>query len=286
MDDYQKIINRIFETQDENGFWNILPESDKYYPDYLHYMPKYKATLWTLILLADLGHNRYDSKVKKALKEIQKQFFDTNYGIYALKKSHFPIPCLNGNMIYLDCYFNVSPSNKSLKALEFFYKHQRFDDGSYVGEKNEFCTNTSCYGKHTCYWGITKLLKGISFIPKQTRTVEINDLLDRCIQFVLLHKVCFSSHKESKFMIKHIDKLTFPNYKSDFLEILWLLKRENVKSDNLRLAIDLLKSKQLSCGNWNLERKVNNMATNVGNINQPNQFVTRRAKEVLDFYNL
>ena len=72
MDKYQKIINRIFEAQGENGFWKMLPESDKNYPDYLqHYMPKYKATLWTLILLADLGHNRYDSRVKKTLKEIQ-----------------------------------------------------------------------------------------------------------------------------------------------------------------------------------------------------------------------
>lgn len=286
MDNYEKIINRIFKAQGENGFWKMLPESDKYYPDFMHYVPNFKATLWTLILLADLGHDRNDSRVKKPLKEIQTHFFDSNYGIYTLKKAHFPIPCLSGNMIYLDCFFNDSPSNKSLKALEFFYKHQRFDDGSYVSGKNKFCTNTSCYSKHTCYWGITKLLKGISFIPKQSRTAEIDDLLDRCIQFISLHKVCFSSHKQSKIMINHIDKLTFPNmYKSDFLEILWLLKRENVKSDNFRLAIDLLKSKQLSCGNWNLERKVNNMTTSIGEIHQPNQFVTRRAKEVLDFYN-
>lgn len=88
-------------------------------------------------------------------------------------------------------------------------------------------------------------------------------------------------------MIKHIDKLRFPNmYKSDFLEILWLLKRENVRSENLRLAIDLLKSKRLSCENWNLDRKVNNMITSIGEVNQPNQFVTKRAKEVLDFYDL
>jgi hypothetical protein len=187
MDNYEKIINRIFKAQSENGFWKTLPESDKYYPDYLHYVPKYKATLWTLILLADLGYNRNDRSIKKVLKELQEHFFNTNYGIYTLKKAHFPIPCLNGNMIYLDCYFNASPGDKSLKTLAFFYKNQRFDDGNYVGEKNEFCSNTSCYGKHTCYWGITKILKGISFIPKQSRTTEINDLLDRCIQFVLLH---------------------------------------------------------------------------------------------------
>ncbi len=287
MDNHQKIINRIFEVQDENGFWKLIPESHKYFPDYMHYVPNFKATLWTLILLADLGHDKTDLRIEKLLKELQNHFFDPNFGIYTLKEDHFPIPCLNGNMIYLDCYFNGSPGKKSLKALEFFAEFQRFDDGSYVTEKNEFCMNTSCYGKHTCYWGIVKLLKGISFIPNQYRTDEINDLLDRCIQFVLLHKVCFSSHKENKTMIKNMDRLTFPNmYKSDFLEILWLLKRENMKSDNLRFAIDLLKSKQLSCGNWNLERKVNNMVTSIGEINLPNQFITRRAKEVLDFYDL
>lgn len=85
-------------------------------------------------------------------------------------------------------------------------------------------------------------------------------------------------------MIKHLDKLTFPNmHKSDFLEILWLLKRENVKSDTLKPALKLLKSKQQD-GFWNLERKVHNMTTSIGAVNRPNQFVSERAKEVLDFY--
>ena len=285
MNGQQKIIDRIFEAQGDNGFWKILPKSHKYYPDYMHYVPNFKATLWTLILLADLGHDSNDSRIKKPLKDLQKHFFDKNYGIFTLKEDHFPIPCLNGNMIYIDAYFNGSPSKKSLKSLAFFSKYQRFDDGTYMDEKNEFCTNKSCYGKHTCYWGITKLLKGISFIPKECRTTEINELLDRCIQFVLLHKVCFSSRKENKIMIKGMDKLTFPNmYKSDFLEILWLLKRENIKSDNFLPAIELLKSKQLTSGDWNLERKLNNLTTSIGPVNRPNSFITKRVKEVLAFY--
>ncbi len=88
-------------------------------------------------------------------------------------------------------------------------------------------------------------------------------------------------------IVKDIDKLTFPNmYKSDFLEILWLLKRENVRSENLSSAIDLLKSKRSSSGNWNLEKKVSNMITSIGDINRSNQFVTKRAKEVVDFCDL
>ena len=285
MDNHQKIINRIFDAQNENGFWKLIPKTHKYYPYCLHYVPTYKASLWTLILLADLGHDRSDKRIKITLKEIQNHFFDPDVGIYSLKKDHFPIPCLNGNMIYLDCYFNGYPSDKSLKTLKFFAKYQRFDDGSYIDDKNQFCTNKSCYGNHSCYWGIVKLLKGISFIPVQYRTNEINDLLERCIQFVLLHKVCFSSRKENKIMMKGIDMITFPNmYKSDFLEILWLLKREHVKSDKLKLALELLKSKQLENGGWNLERKIHNMTTSVGEVNQINFYVTKRAKEVIDYF--
>jgi len=285
MESHQKIIDRIFKVQGENGFWKVLSESDKYYPDYMHYVPNFKATLWTLILLADLGCDRNDQRIKIPLKEIQKHFYDPRFGIYTLKEDHFPIPCLNGNMIYLDGYFNRIPGEKSLKALEFFYKYQRFDDGSYETEKNEFCSNTSCFGKHSCYWGIVKLLKGISFIPNQSRTKEIKDLLDRCTRFILLHKVCYSSRKSAKIMIPKMDSLTFPNmYKSDFLEILWLLKREKIKSDDLKPALELLRSKQQGDGCWLLERKVHNMVVSIGELNKPNQFITNRANEILDYY--
>ena len=240
-----------------------------------------------MILLADLCHDKNDIKVKKPLKTIQEHFYDSKAHIYSLKNDHFPIPCLNGNIIYLECYFTDSISKKSLNAIEFFHRYQRFDDGNYAAEKNEYCANTSCYGKHTCYWGIVKLFKGLSFIPKKLKTRSVNMLLDKCIDFVLLHNVCFSSRHKYKIMAKDIDRLTFPNmYKSDFLEILWLLKREKIKSERLRPAIDLLRSKRMPDGNWNLEKKVNNMITSIGEINQPNHFVTKRAKEVLDFYDL
>jgi hypothetical protein len=287
MNEYQRIIKEIFNFQDKNGCWKMLSESDKYYPDHLHYAPNFKATLWTLILLADICHDNADTRVKKSLKIIKDHFYDPKNNIYSLKKDKFPIPCLNGNIIYLESYFNSTISEKSLKTIEFFNNYQRFDDGKYITEKNKYCTNTSCYGQHTCYWGIVKLFKGLSFIPKISRNRSLNELLEKCINFILLHNVCFSSHRINKMMIKDIDKLTFPNmYKSDYLEILWLLKRENVRSENLNPAIDLLKSKRSPSGNWKLEKKVNNMITSIGNVNQSNQFVTKRAKEVLDFYNL
>lgn len=285
MDKRQDLIEKIFAAQNENGLWKVIPETHKYYPDYLHYVPNYKASLWTLILLADLQCDRADPRIQKPLEQVKDHLFDEAYGIYSLKEDHFPIPCLNGNMLFLDCYFNEVPDEKSKRVLNFFCEHQRFDDGQYEAPKNQFCSNTSCYGKHTCYWGVVKLLKGISFIPKNHRNDAILKLREKCINFILKHKVCYSSRNPSKVMIKKLDFLTFPNfYKGDFLEILWILKREGITSKELTPALNLLKSKQRNDGNWVLERKMNNMVVSVGQVNQPNQFVTERAKEVIFYY--
>lgn len=285
LENRQKIIERIFDSRNENGLWALIPKTHKYYPDYLHYVPNYKASLWTLILLAELQCERNDKRVTKPLEVVKNHLFDEEYGIYTLKEDHFPIPCLNGNMLYIDCYFNGKPDKKSERLLEFFCENQRFDDGSYEGPTNQFCSNTSCYGKHTCYWGVVKLLKGISFIPKRYRNEAVKKLRQKCINFILKHKVCYSSHNPSKIMIKKLDYLTFPNfYKGDFLEILWILKREEINSNDLIPALELLKSKQGSDGNWELERKMNNMVVSIGRVNQPNLFVSERANDVIGYY--
>ena len=73
-------------------------------------------------------------------------------------------------------------------------------------------------------------------------------------------------------------------YKSDFLEILWLLKREQVRSAGLLPALELLASKRQQGGYWHLERKIHNLTATVGEVNRPNTFITARAVEVLEYY--
>jgi hypothetical protein len=285
MSQHQKIIETIFASQGSNGCWKMLEESNRNYPVCLHYSPTFKSTLWTLILLADLEYDPDDWRIKRHLNTIQEHFYDPNYGIFSLGESHFPIPCLNGNMLYLDAYFNRSLSEKSVSTVNFFSEFQRFDDGAYQQPRNRFCSNTSCFGKHTCYWGVVKLLKGLSFIPKEKRNEAAQKLLYRCIEFVLLHRVCFSSRHEGLFLSRDIDKLGFPcMYRSNFLEILWLLKRENIRSENILSALQFLKSKQQPEGNWNMEKKISNMDASVGTENKPNEYITKRAVEVLEFY--
>jgi len=279
------ITTKIVELQDENQCWNVLDKDDRYYPDFNYYVPNYKSTLWTLILLADI---QCDTNVNftKPLNIISNHFFDKKANIYSIGKSHFPIPCLNGNMLYLHSYFHFEEDTIPNKIIDFFAEYQRFDDGDFkTPSVFPYYSNRSCYGKHTCYWGIIKLFKGLSFIPRDKRSKNAKKLIENCIDFILLHEVCFRSHDKSDFLHTNIKKLTFPNmYQADYLEILWLLKREEIHSRHMKKALDLLKSKMKSDSTWEIERPIKNMIIPIRKRNCANEFVTKRAREVIDYY--
>lgn len=281
----ESLTNKILEFQDEQGCWNVLKEGDPYYPHCNYYVPNYKSTLWTLVFLADTGCDRNHEKLNQPLKIITDHFLEPEHSVFSIGKSHFPIPCLNGNMLYLLSYFH-GDSDIINRVVDFFYKYQRFDDGDYSTPSSfPYFSNKSCYGKHTCYWGVVKLLKGLSFIPEKERTDQARELLQKCIDFILLHEVCFSSHKGDHFIHPSIQYLQFPHmYRSDFLEILWLLKREEVHSDKTEKALSLLTGKQQADSSWKVEKPLKNLIVPMGKRSLASEFITERAKEVLDFY--
>ncbi len=279
-------IESILVKQDASFRWGFDKKQARERPEYLYYSPNFKSTLWTLLLLADTKAPVDIPQIKPSIRIITERFYDPEHRICRLPgMSHFPIPCLNGNMIYLHHYFDISHSETLDKTINFFAAYQRFDDGDFKTPKSyPYCSNISCYGKHTCYWGVTKLLKGISFIPKIQRTKEAQQLIENCIDFVLRHEVCFRSHNRDKFLHRDIGKLTFPNfYKSDFLEILWLLAREEVHDRKMSCSLELLRSKMKDGGFWELEKPLN-IIDSIGQKDCANAFITERATEVLEYY--
>ena len=282
----KQTIEKILAKQDDSFRWGFDEKQARERPQYLYYSPNFKSTLWTLLLLADIKAPVDIPQIKPSIQLITERFYDPKYGIFRLPDMcRFPIPCLNGNMIYLHHYFKTSYSETMDKTIGFFAAYQRFDDGNFKTPKSyPYCSNHFCYGKHTCYWGVTKLLKGISFIPKIQRTKEAQQLIDNCIDFVLYHEVCFSSRNRERFLHRDIGTLTFPNfYKSDFLEILWLLAREEVHDRKMSRSLELLRSKMKNGGFWELEKSMN-IIVSIGQKDCTNAFITERATEVLDHY--
>lgn len=277
------LIQNILDRQDAQGCWNVLPETDPRYPDFNYYSPAFNSTLWTLLLLAELKTPPKERLLRAPLTAVTRKFLDKEHGIFSIGKSHFPIPCLNGNMLYLNAWFGTGEDSMVQGVVEFFHRYQRFDDGDFMTPSAfPYCRNKSCYGQHSCYWGVVKLMKGLSFLPPAQRSPEARALLDRCIDYVLLHQVCYSSRREGELLHKGIDRLAFPGlYRADFLEILWILKREGVDSPRMHKALELLKSKEHADGRFPLERKERDLLVSVGAKDKPNPYVTERAREVL-----
>lgn len=279
----QPIIEKIIAQQDASFRWGFSQKQARERPEYLYYAPNYKSTLWTAVALADLKAPVDLPQIQSAIQLITEHFYAPEQGIFKLPDGcRFPIPCLNGNLLYLQAYFGRLTAETLDRTIRFFAAYQRFDDGDFKTPKTyPYGSNVYCYGKHTCYWGVTKLLKGISFIPKTQRTPEAQQLLEKCLDFVLQHEVCFSSHQRGKFIHPDIARLTFPNfYKSDFLEILWLLAREGVQDRRTSPALALLRSKMKPGGVWELEKPMN-IITPIGAKDSANAFITERATETL-----
>jgi hypothetical protein len=281
----ETIIEKILDLQDDNGCWNVLKEGDAQFR-YNYYVPSYSSTYWTLVLLADLKCDPHNERIVTPLNIIKEHFWDQQHGIFTLGRSHFPIPCLNGNMLYLLSYFSSDSDAYIESVVDFFITSQRFDDGEVLPKRTDpYKGNKSCYGKHTCYWSVVKLLKGLSFIPENRRSEHAKVLMSRCIDFILLHEVCFSSHDKERFLHPYMEKLTFPNlYRSDFLEVLWLLKREKVRSIHIKRAYELLISKMNPDYTWTLERNLKNLIVPLSKREYGNELITQRAKEVVEYY--
>jgi hypothetical protein len=285
--DFRKlVIAKILAKQDASFRWGFDEKQARERPETVYYSPNFRSTLWTLLLLADIKAPVDTPQIKPSIRLITEHFYDPEHGIFGFPgQSYFPIPCLNGYMIYLHHYFESAHPDTLDKTSAFFAANQRFDDGGFkTPASHPYRSNTSCYGKHTCYWGVTKLLKGISFIPKTQRSKEVQRLLEKGIDFVLQHEVCFKSHKSDQFLQRDIGILTFPNfYKSDFLEILWLLAREEVRDKRMTRALELLRARMKDGGFWVLE-KSQNLIESIGKKDCANAFISERANEVLDYY--
>lgn len=143
----KRAIEKILLAQDNSFRWGFDEKQARERPEYLYYSPNFKSTLWTLFLLADLKAPANLLQLKPSVRLITGRFHDPEHGIFRLPDMcRFPIPCLNGNMLYLHHYFESAHSETLEKTIDFFAAYQRIDDGDFKTPKTyPYCSNNFCY---------------------------------------------------------------------------------------------------------------------------------------------
>jgi hypothetical protein len=272
-------VPRILSSQTKDGCWG---RAEDFYA-----RAKYKGTVWNLILLATLGADGRDPRVRRACEFVFEYSQDRAGGGFSYlgtaRNGGTPsgvIPCLTGNMLWCLIRFGRLGDPRVRRGLDWITRYLRFDDGeTQPPARPPYSRYEMCWGRHTCLDAVVKPLKALAEIPPERRTRAMARVLVRAREFLLLHRLYQRSHAPGRPAKLKWLKLAFPlMWDTDALEMLDLLAGLGCRDPRLRDAEELLLSKRDARGRWPLEETyARRYLVGFGRKGAPSKWVTLRA---------
>jgi len=260
------------------------------------YNPKYRATVWSLILLSQLGASiEMDKRVATACSYLLEHTLtkDGHFTMNGLPSG--TIDCLQGNLsaalLDLGC-----EDNRIDKAFEWMARSVTGEGVSpmqdkaatvrYYSGKCGPCFACGGNNKLPCAWGAVKVMLAFSKLPGRKRTDLINSAISAGVDF-LFSKDPAKADYPCGFSAKPSGnwwKFGFPVfYVTDLLQNVEALVGLGYGNDpRLARALNIIREKQDSQGRWLLEYDYEGKTwVDFGAKKQPNKWVTLRALRVL-----
>ncbi len=281
-------IPTILEAQEPDGHWAEAGPG---------YRPKYRSTVWSLIMLSQLGADGSDPRVRRAGEHILRHAIDGNGAFSMTGTPSGAIPCLAGNLSAALIDLGYLGDERLHGALEWLAKAvtgQGFatsdeTDAALRYLKSGTCgPGFCCSGNNQlpCAWGAVKTMLALSKLPDEYRTPLIRDAIETGIEFLLSRDPAVADYpmgystKPSRSWFR----FGFPVfYVTDVLQNLEVLTSFGYGSDSrLAAAIDLLLEKQDEQGRWKMEYTYNGKTwVDIEEKGKPSKWVTLRALRVL-----
>lgn len=229
-----KILNR----QKDETYWDN-PASC--------YVPKFAACSWQLLVLADLGVSRKDSRISKAVEHLLDLHNVESGGLSLRPRGNpkfEPHICATGNMVRALAKIGYSEDDRVLRSLEWLISKQLPDGG----------WNCSPPGKHGSFMSTIQPVWALSEMMSHDARRGWEISAKRGSEFLLKHRV-FKSDMDDSVVLLDFLRLHYPlHYSYDFLHGLRVLTELGVKNDpRMNDAVSLLLEKKQSDGKWLLE---------------------------------
>jgi hypothetical protein len=280
-------IARVLSNMNSAGYWE-QPGAG--------YYPKYTGTVWSIILLSQLGASiKLDSRISDACDYLIEQAL--------VKSGQFTVngvpsgtaDCLQGNL----CAALLDLGCEDLRLDQAFEWMARSVTGEGVAPMSDKSApvryyagkcgpNFACGSNNRlpCAWGAVKVMLAFSKLPVRRRTPLIDRAINAGVDFLLSKDPakadypCGYSTKPSQ----NWWKFGFPVfYVTDLMQNVEALAGLGYGRDpHLRSAIDFILGKQDKRGRWSLEYDYKGKTwLDFGPKKQPNKWVTLRALRVL-----
>ncbi|AUB60468.1 nitrogen fixation protein NifH [Methanobacterium subterraneum] len=277
------VVPKILAKQESSGYWGV--------PENFYVRGKYKGTSWQLIILAELGADGNDERIKRACEFILEKSQDPQSGAFSYishkKDGHGDpervLPCLTANMAWSLIRLGYLGDDRIQKALQWLIKYQRFDDEpGKAPDEWPYNRWKQCWGERTCHSIIVKSLKAFAEIPEDKRTPEISDYIVKGVEHMLNHHIHKRNHPPVRGSFKWLE-FGFPlMWSIDALEVLEILTRLGYNDERMHESLKAMISKQDHEGRWILENTFNGrFQTNIERKGKPSKWITLNALRVL-----
>jgi hypothetical protein len=285
-------IATVLSKMDKEGFW-ARPGAG--------YFPMYTGTIWSVILLAQLGASiNMDKRIATACTYVLDHSL-TKYGQFTASGSPSgTLDCLQGNLCY--SLLDMGCTDPRLdKAYEYMARSVTGEGIAPMTDKKAplryyaakcgpvfACSGTY---KKPCAWGAVKVMLAFGKLPVEKRTPLMNSAIEKGVDFLFSKDPAKADYplgvslKPTGKPSGNWWKFGFPSFGvADILQNVEALARLGYGKDpRLANALQIIREKQDSQGRWPLEYSYTGKTwVDFGPKKQPNKWVTLRALRVLN----
>lgn len=280
-------IATILAEMDDAGFWA------KAGPGYL---PKYRSTVWAVIMLAQLGASKaMDKRIELAGHYLLDNALTENGQFTISGSPSGTIDCLQGNLCAALLDLGIDDPRLG-KALDWLARSVTAEGVAPLNDKKSAIRYYSgncgpdflcgANNKLPCAWGAVKIMLALGKLPQDRQTPLIDQAIERGVEFLLgvdpaeaTYPTGWTNQPSGNWW-----KFGFPVfYVTDLLQNVEALVRLGYGQDpRLANALDIIRDKQDQDGRWPLEYAYTGKTwVDFGEKKQANKWVTTRAAWVL-----
>jgi hypothetical protein len=276
-------VGQVLAAMDPEGFWAEPGPG---------YLPKYRSTVWALVLLAQLGARvEEDARVSQACRYALDHALAPGGQFTASGAPSGTADCLQGNLCW--ALFSLGCDDPRLDAAYEWMARSVTGEGVapqgdrsaalrwYAGKCGP-CFACGSNDRQPCAWGATKVMLAFGKLPQARRTERIDAAIRQGVDFLFSVDPANATYP-SPYAAKPSGnwwKFGFPVfYVTDILQLVEALVSLGYGADpRLARALALVRGKQDAQGRWPLEYDyMGKTWVEFGPKKQPNKWVTLRA---------
>ncbi len=263
-----KKMSNLIGKQFDTGAWQP-PEKD------VVYGPLQKSTLWTLVLLGDMGLNgSVLSNIEKAVDYLFETQYnkEAQYFLNTNPKWNKPMQCSNAAILraLLRLGFDSRVDVKAACISHFESIYNKEGKCSY--KKGDF----------KCAWGLIKDLLFLNEWPEDWRTKEFSGCVEACQDYLLSYDLSKADYprKGEKKNYKWFAFSYFRSYHSDYFEAVEALVRSGIKDyPVIKSALEAIGAKCIDEQTW-LAEPISNWLASFEKKGKPSPWLSLRGLRI------